>query len=61
MKFKKQLIHGRLVKRYKRFLADPAYGKVLDVAIRNGVEVIVIQARVSPESIDYHRTLPVEM
>jgi len=37
---------------------DPAYGKALDKAIRNGVEVVVVQARVSPEGIDYHRTLP---
>lgn len=37
---------------------DPAYGKALDKAIRNGVEVIVVQARVSPEGIDFHRTLP---
>lgn len=40
---------------------DPAYGKALDKAIRNGVEVIVVQARVSPESIEYHSTLPVEI
>ena len=40
---------------------DPAYGKALDKAIRNGVEVIVVQARVTPESIEYHRTLPVVM
>jgi len=40
---------------------DPAYGKALDEAIRNGVEVIVIQARVSPDSIEFHRTLPVEL
>jgi sugar fermentation stimulation protein A len=38
---------------------DPAYGKTLDKAIRNGVEIIVVQARVTPESIEYHRTLPV--
>ncbi len=37
---------------------DSAYGKALDKAIRNGVEVIVVQARVSPEGIDFHRTLP---
>ncbi len=37
---------------------DPAYGKALDKAIRNGVEMIVVQARVSPEGIDFHRTLP---
>ncbi len=38
---------------------DPEYGKALDKAIRNGVEIIVVQARVTPESIEYHRTLPV--
>ncbi|NOR33423.1 MAG: DNA/RNA nuclease SfsA [Bacteroidales bacterium] len=40
---------------------DPAYGLALDKAIRNGVEVVVVQARVTPESIEYHRTLAVEM
>jgi sugar fermentation stimulation protein A len=40
---------------------DPAYGKALDEAIRNGVELFVVQARISPESIEYHGTLPVEM
>ncbi len=40
---------------------DPAYGLALDKAIRNGVEVIVVQARVTPESIEFHRTLAVEM
>ena len=40
---------------------DSAYGLALDKAIRNGVEVIVVQARVTPESIEYHRTLAVEI
>ena len=40
---------------------DSAYGLALDKAIRNGVEVIVVQARVTPESIEYHRVLPVEL
>ena len=40
---------------------DPAYGKALDEAVRKGVEVIVLQARVTPESIKYHRVLPVEL
>ena len=40
---------------------DPAYGKALDEAIRQGVEVIVVQASVTPESIEYHRVLPVEL
>ncbi len=40
---------------------DPAYGKALDEAVRNGVEIIVVQARVSPESIEYQRVLPVEL
>ena len=40
---------------------DPAYGKALDEAIRQGVEIIVVQARVTPESIEYHRVLPVEL
>jgi len=42
-------------------LIDPEYGKALDKAIRNGVEVIVVQARVTLEGIEYHRTLAVEM
>ena len=40
---------------------DPAYGKALDKAVRQGVEVIVAQARVTPGSIEYHRLLPVEL
>ena len=40
---------------------DPEYGKALDEAIRQGVEIIVVQARVTPESIVYHRVLPVEL
>ena len=40
---------------------DPAYGKALDQALRQGVEIIVVQARVSPEAIDFHRVLPVEL
>jgi sugar fermentation stimulation protein A len=40
---------------------DPEYGKALDQAIRQGVEIIVVQARVTPQGIDYHRVLPVEL
>ena len=40
---------------------DPAYGKALDEAVRQGIEVIVVQARVSPEGIEFHRVLPVEL
>jgi sugar fermentation stimulation protein A len=40
---------------------DPAYAGTLDEAVRRGVEIIVAQARVSPESITFHRTLPVEL
>ena len=40
---------------------DPAYGKALDEALRHGVEIIVVQARVTPESIEYHRVLPVDL
>lgn len=40
---------------------DPAYGKALDEAVRRGVEIFVVQAKVSPESIDFLRLLPVEL
>jgi len=40
---------------------DPAYGKALDKAVHQGVEIIVAQARVSPEGIEFHRVLPVEL
>ena len=40
---------------------DPAYGEALEKAVRRGVEIFVVQARVSPERITYHRTLPVEL
>lgn len=42
-------------------LIDPAYGKALDKAVRHGLEIIVVQARVSPEAIEYHKVLPVEL
>jgi sugar fermentation stimulation protein A len=38
---------------------DPAYGEALDKAVRMGVEVIAVQARIGPERINFHRTLPV--
>jgi sugar fermentation stimulation protein A len=40
---------------------DPAYGQALDEAVRKGVEVFVVQAKVSPEGIEFHRLLPVEL
>jgi sugar fermentation stimulation protein A len=40
---------------------DPSYGLALDEAVRQGIEVIVVQARVTPERIAFHRTLPVEL
>jgi len=40
---------------------DPLYGEALDRAFRHGVEVIVVQARVSPDRVEYLRTLPVQM
>jgi sugar fermentation stimulation protein A len=40
---------------------DPDYGKALDEAVRQGVEIIVVQARVGPRSIEFHRVLPVEL
>ena len=40
---------------------DPEYAGALKEAVRNGVEVIVAQARVSPEGIGFRRLLPVEL
>lgn len=40
---------------------DPSYGEALDEAVRRGVEIIVVQASVSPEQITFHRVLPVKM
>jgi sugar fermentation stimulation protein A len=40
---------------------DPEYGKALDKAIRQGVEVFAVQARVTPQGIEFHRVLPVEL
>lgn len=37
---------------------DPEYALALDEAIRRGVEIYVVQARVSPEGFTFHRTLP---
>lgn len=39
---------------------DPAYAQALDEAIRQGVEIMVVQAKVSPEGIEFHRVLPTE-
>ena len=36
---------------------DPEYASALDEAIRRGVEIYVVQARVSPEGIAFHRML----
>ena len=40
---------------------DPAYGKALDEAVRHGVELMVAQARVTPQGIFFYRMLPVEL
>jgi sugar fermentation stimulation protein A len=40
---------------------DPQYGKALDEAVRQGVEIMVVQAKVSPEGISFYRTLPIEL
>ncbi len=40
---------------------DPAYGEALDEVVHHGVKIIVVQARVSPEGIEFHRVLPVEL
>ena len=40
---------------------DPEYAKSLKKAINNGVEVIVVQAKVSPEKIEIVRELPMEI
>jgi len=40
---------------------DPEYGKALDMAVRNGVEIMVAQARVGPEQIGFHKMLPIEL
>jgi len=40
---------------------DPAYGEALDKAVRHGVEILVVQARVTPEGIHFHKELPVEL
>jgi len=40
---------------------DPAYAETLDEAVRKGVEVMVAQAKVSPEGITFYRMLPAEL
>ena len=40
---------------------DPEYAKALEEAVREGVELLVAQARVAPEGIAFHRMLPVEL
>ena len=40
---------------------DPAYDEALNKAIHKGVEVLVAQAKVNPEEIQFHQMLPVEL
>ncbi len=40
---------------------DPGYAAALDEAVRQGVEIIVAQAKVQPERIVFHRILPVAL
>jgi sugar fermentation stimulation protein A len=40
---------------------DHTYAQTLDDAFHQGVEVIAVQAKVSPEGIEFHRKLPVEL
>jgi sugar fermentation stimulation protein A len=40
---------------------DPEYAAALDKAVRKGVEVLVAQATVTPEKIDFRKMLPVEL
>ena len=40
---------------------DPDYAKALKLAVNNGVEVIVMQAKVTPEEIKLTKTVPVEI
>lgn len=40
---------------------DPEYGKALRKAIENGVEIFVVQAKVTPQSIDIVRLLPMQL
>ena len=40
---------------------DPEYGQTLLKAIENGVEVLVVQAKVTPEEISLQHLLPIEL
>ena len=40
---------------------DPAYAETLDEAVCKGVEVMVAQAKVSPEGITFYRMLPLDL
>lgn len=40
---------------------DPEYGKALRKAIEEGVEIFVVQAKVTPQSIDIVRHLPMQL
>lgn len=39
---------------------DPAYAEALDEAVRQGVDILVAQAEVSPNGISFHKMLPAE-
>jgi sugar fermentation stimulation protein A len=40
---------------------DPSYAASLEEAVRQGVEIMVAQARVTPQGIEFHRMLPVRL
>jgi sugar fermentation stimulation protein A len=40
---------------------DPEYGKALDKAVRNGVEIMAVRASVSPGQIGFDKMLPIEL
>jgi sugar fermentation stimulation protein A len=72
MKFNTQLVHGRLIKRYKRFLADVmlddgsqvtahcANSGSMKSCLEKGAEVWLTPVD-DPKRIELHKMLPVEL
>jgi DNA-binding sugar fermentation-stimulating protein len=59
MKLPSPLISGKLIKRYKRFLAE--YGRLLRQSADCGVEILAYQTQINPPEVVLSRRIPVRL